>query len=125
MILHIVVGKPVLIKSNKVLDFASYVNGMELSGVLIYPFAIIRNDLDKEREKRIKKHESLHADQAMYITPIIWYTWYIIEYLYNRTVNNLSHKKAYKNISFELEAHAHQSDEDYEISLFSWLKTKK
>lgn len=66
-------------------------------------------------------HEAIHSAQMKEMLYIFFYLWYVIEYVirrWNNTANN-----AYKKISFEREAYANESDEDYlkERRRFNWI----
>lgn len=57
-------------------------------------------------------HEKIHIAQAKELWWIGFYILYILNYLLN-LVRYRNHKKAYRNICFEIEAYKHQNDLGY------------
>ena len=59
-------------------------------------------------------HERIHASQMKELLYILFYAWYVIEWIV-RLIQYRDTREAYRNISFEREAYANQGD-------FSYLK---
>ena len=78
-------------------------------GVTIWPFIFIKEDV--YYKDTLIRHERIHFRQAIEMLVIPFYLWYIIEYCFRRRRN--SHWDAYRNISFEKEANANESDPDF------------
>lgn len=94
-----------------------------------------------ELSEKTKVHETIHAMQWTEVTiaslllfallswlispwwmlasPLVYYVWYIVEWLLR-----LPSGDAYRSISFEKEAYAHDNDEKYLFNreLFAWLR---
>lgn len=54
-------------------------------------------------------HESIHTEQMKELLYLLFYIWYIIEWLIRLFLKG----NAYRNISFEREAYANENDADY------------
>ena len=63
------------------------------------------------------RHEHIHTRQQRELLWLGFYLWYILEYLYNIIIYR-NRWKAYRNIRFEREAYAHESD-------FYYLKKRR
>lgn len=74
----------------------------------------------KITEKTIN-HESIHTAQMREMLYILFYVFYILEWLIKLFRYG---RKAYENISFEREAYAYQSDYDYlhRRRHYTWLR---
>lgn len=90
---------------NKLIPFKGFI-AMNLFG-----FLFVRKELkDKLRDDVIR---SIHTTQMKELLYIGFYIWYIIEWLIRVLfVYPFSHK-AYKMISFEVEAYKYEDDENY------------
>ncbi len=86
------------------------------SAITIYPFILIRNEVDKLNTTLIN-HEKIHLKQQVELLIIGFFLWYILEFCLN-FIRYKSWIKAYKNISFEKEAYQHEANLNY-------LKTRK
>ena len=58
------------------------------------------------------RHESIHIRQQKEMLVLFFFLWYAVEWLV-RFIIYRNTKTAYKNISFEREAYAHQFDTEY------------
>lgn len=58
------------------------------------------------------RHERIHTRQMLELLIIPFYVWYIAEWLV-RLLQTRHFLNAYKRISFEREAYAHQTEADY------------
>lgn len=86
-----------------------------VEGMAIFPFILVKNT--RAKSKVLLNHECIHLIQQLETGLVLFYLWYLLEYLI-RLICYLSHEKAYFRISFEKEAYIHESDTDY-------LKTRK
>lgn len=60
------------------------------------------------------RHESIHIRQEAEMIYVVFWFWYLIEYLLIRMVQyKFNANKAYRNISLEREAYANQDNGDY------------
>jgi hypothetical protein len=81
------------------------------TGIVIWPFVIVRNKRLKE-DPVFMNHERIHLRQQLEMLVIPFYIWYVMEY----TIRLIKYKNsydAYKYLSFEREAYAHEKDLDY------------
>ncbi|MBQ0074665.1 MAG: hypothetical protein KBT34_10770 [Prevotella sp.] len=78
----------------------------------VYPFLFTRRGVGYTADDL--NHEEIHARQQKEMLLLFFYLWYLIEWLI-RLIQYRNAHKAYRNISFEREAYAFQSDELYLI----------
>lgn len=83
--------------------------------ITIWPFIII--DKNYKGDFVLINHEKIHVKQQLELFWLPFFIWYFIEFFF-RFLQYRNWHKAYLNISFEREAHQHESDFDY-------LKTRK
>ena len=87
-------------------------------GLTIFPFVFLKNKKLKEDAKLIN-HESIHLKQQLELLILPLYVWYIIEFLL-RLCYYKNWYLAYKNISFEREANANESNSKYMYQRGFW-----
>lgn len=88
---------------NKVVPFGKRFYAINLFGVLFSKGPC---------DARIINHEKIHTAQMREMLYIIFYIAYVLEWLV-RLIINRSQYEAYRNISFEREAYAHENDMSY------------
>lgn len=66
-------------------------------------------------------HEAIHTAQMKEMLYLVFYMWYIIEYIIRRWNNTA--EEAYKKISFEREAYANENNKNYlaERKMYNWI----
>lgn len=91
------------------------------NGMALFPFILVKEPKSKF-DVVIIRHEIIHLRQQMELLVLPFYIFYLINYLYNRTIFN-NHHEAYLNIVFEREAYANDMFSDYlkHRKLFSWI----
>lgn len=94
---------------NNVIPFKGFA-AINLFGILF-----VRNGV--KITDRLINHESIHTKQMKELGYILFYIWYLIEWLINLWIYNNSFT-AYRNIRFEKEAYENERNLDY-------LKTRK
>lgn len=89
-------------------------------GITLFPFILVRKD--KVSDKLIR-HEKIHLRQQMEMLVIPFYVVYLLEYII-KIFKHGSHRKAYRNISFEREAYANERNKKYlaNRNFWSWIK---
>ena len=80
-----------------------------VEGMALFPFVLFRTGSPTER---LRNHEAIHLRQQLELGIVLFYVWYILEYLYRR-IQYPNHYAAYRAISFEQEAFLHEADVDY------------
>ena len=80
-------------------------------GVALWPFIIVKKANLKE-DKFFINHEKIHLKQQLEMLLILFYVWYLLEYLL-RLIQYKDFNQAYRNISFEREAYTNEKDLDY------------
>lgn len=106
---------------NDIIPFKGF-KAMNICGILFVRSSANLSNIDLN-------HEKIHSKQILEMLVVFYYLWYVFEWLFRVlfTKDRFS-KKAYKNISFEQEAHINQKDLDY-IKLkrepYAWFKYLK
>ncbi|MGI4751981.1 MAG: hypothetical protein ACRYFB_15210 [Janthinobacterium lividum] len=98
------------------------VPSLRANGMALFPFILVK--LEKSRFDEVMiRHEIIHLRQQLELLVIPFYFFYLLNYLYNRTIYS-DHHEAYMNIVFEREAYANDDLPDYlkHRKLFSWWK---
>ena len=92
------------------------------NGMTIWPFVIARKKRYKEDPTFIN-HEKIHLRQQAEMLVLPFYIWYSLEFLF-RIFQYQNRHTAYRNISFEREAYAHEKDRNYlkQRSFWGFLK---
>lgn len=80
-------------------------------GVALWPFIILKKANLKE-DKIFINHEKIHLKQQLEMLLILFYVWYVLEFLL-RLIQFKNSREAYLNISFEREAYTNEKDLDY------------
>jgi len=80
-------------------------------GLTIFPFVFVKYRLDKENLVFIN-HERIHLRQQLELLIIPFFIWYTLEF-FMRLIQFKNFDLAYRNISFEREAYANESDLEY------------
>ncbi len=86
--------------------FIKYFTSKDTIGVTIFPFIILKSKLDKQIETLVF-HERIHIRQQLEMLIVLFYIWYLIEFLIKWIIYKDS-KLAYRNISFEREAYVNE-----------------
>lgn len=84
--------------------------------ITLYPFVFVSSKADQDNPVLVN-HENIHLRQQRELLVIPFYLCYLLEYGIGR-LKGKSHFQAYRQISFEQEAYAHEGD-------FKYLKTRK
>ncbi len=85
--------------------------GKKFVGMALWPFILLKK-AELKKDVVFLNHEKIHLRQQLELLIIPFYLWYVAEYLL-RLVQYRNKHKAYRNISFEREAYAHEKDLDY------------
>jgi len=92
-----------------------------ISGITLFPFVIL-SDRSLKKSKRTLNHEQIHIRQQLELLVLFFYVVYLVEF----GIGMIMYKNkyiAYKNISFEKEAYAHDHDLNYlkKRRLWAWM----
>jgi len=87
-------------------------------GITLYPFIIVR-ERQLMQHPVLLNHERIHLRQQAELLILPFYIWYVTEYLIRLSMYR-SRKQAYRNISFEREAYANESNAGYIIHRPFW-----
>ena len=87
-------------------------------GLTIFPFVIIKHRSDQNNSV-LMNHEKIHLRQQLELLFLPFFIWYLLEYIF-RLFQYKNHNLAYRNISFEREAYANESDLNYMQGRLLW-----
>ncbi|WP_437920930.1 hypothetical protein [Sphingobacterium sp. LRF_L2] len=88
--------------------WTAFFSGKNAVAVTIFPFIFVIDERLSKDEKLIN-HENIHIRQAIELGVILFYVWYLFEFLIH-FLRCWDFKRAYLQISFEKEAYRHQED---------------
>jgi hypothetical protein len=113
----------IVIRSDKILKGLSWF--INVKAITIYPFIIIKENVNGYDFKRTMSHEKIHYNQQESLLIIPFYILYGIEYIYR--ILKHGKKDAYRNISFERECYKNETDFNYHYTRcsFGWIKHLK
>ncbi|SFB89677.1 hypothetical protein SAMN04487907_1011083 [Zunongwangia mangrovi] len=99
-----------------------HILGKNFIAVTIWPVIFVK-DADYMQDEMLLNHEKIHLRQQLELLVVFFYIFYAAEFIF-RWIKYKNAMTAYRNISFEVEAYAHEKDEDYLRSrkAFSFLK---
>lgn len=80
-----------------------------VEGMTLWPFVLVRRP---QPNRFLINHERIHLRQQLELGLVVFYVWYLLEYLYRR-FQYRDHYLAYRNISFEREAFTNDSNLTY------------
>lgn len=111
-----------------ILIVAKYLIPKGYSGLAAFPFVLVKKEGYKENRIFIN-HEKIHLRQQLELLIVPFFIWYSLEFLlrwYQYKDKNL----AYRNLSFEREAYANESNLEYlktrkYFSFLNYLHTKR
>ncbi|WP_426091038.1 hypothetical protein [Flavobacterium sp. DSR3-2] len=97
-------------------------------GLALFPFVFIKFSVDKENMVFLN-HEKIHLRQQLELLIVPFFIWYFIEY-FVRVAQYKNADLAYRNISFEREAYANESNLEFLkkrpfFSFFNYLFLEK
>jgi len=87
-------------------------------GLTIFPFIFIKNRNDQNNSVLLN-HEKIHLRQQQELLILPFFIWYFFEYIF-RLFQYMNHNLAYRNISFEREAYANESQFNYLKNRVFW-----
>ncbi|EID76175.1 hypothetical protein W5A_04494 [Imtechella halotolerans K1] len=88
-----------------------YIFSPRFSGLAFWPFIVVKNT-ELTKDSVVILHERIHLKQQAELLVLLFYIWYILEWLY-RSACHKSFYLGYKNISFEREAYTHETNSLY------------
>jgi hypothetical protein len=89
-----------------------FLNLFGIRGIVLYPFILFA---PKNPDVELLQHELIHWGQIKSVGFFSFYGIYLKEYFAGRA-RGLSHNEAYREISFEQEAYAHQGKTHYIVT---------
>lgn len=100
--------------------FVLTVSVLWVEGMALFPFILSRR---KSPGETFLNHECIHLRQQLEMGVMLFYLWYLAEYLV-RVIEFKNHTEAYYNISFEREAYSNENNMDYltDRKFWSFLK---
>lgn len=79
----------------------------------IWPLVIVRNDKKAKFTKTVERHEMTHAAQQKEMMIIFFYLLYAVEWIVKLPLCRFDSDRAYRSVSLEQEAYAHQYETVY------------
>lgn len=98
--------------------FFKYFTRSFATAIALFPFIIVRKSELKDKPELVF-HERIHLRQQLELGIIVFYVWYVTEFLIRFAVTR-SFGKAYRNICFEREAYSNESNYSYLINRKCW-----
>lgn len=89
--------------------FVIHVAKLGPDGMALFPFILVRQP---NPSPTLLNHERIHLRQQLELGVLLFYLWYVLEYLFRR-FQYRDHYTAYRNISFEREAYGHDKNLTY------------
>jgi hypothetical protein len=96
--------------------FVVRVSFLWVEGMALFPFVLVKN---RRPHWILLNHERIHLRQQLEMGFILFYVWYLVEYLFH-WFRCRNHHHAYRAISFEREAFGHETSPDYLYSRSGW-----
>lgn len=90
---------------------AKYLIPKGYSGMALFPFIVLKEKRDVSNNVMLQ-HEKIHLRQQMELLILPFFIWYGIEY-FIRILQYKNKNLAYRNISFEREAYANESQKGF------------
>lgn len=91
--------------------------------ITLCPLGIFYRSVEISNDQATRNHEFIHWKQQREMLCLLFYLWYLIEYLI-RLIRFMDHQKAYRSIGFEQEAKMYERNPDYLSGRkhFHWLR---
>lgn len=105
-----------------ILVTATLLKNTKIIAITLFPFILLRSR-DLRQDVLLLNHERIHLRQQAELLLIFFYVWYVMEY-FLRLLKTRNRFLAYKMISFEREAFAHEHDPDYLAKRRFWAFLK-
>lgn len=101
---------------------AKYLIPKGYRGLTAFPFVFVKYKIDKENVVFVN-HERIHLRQQLELLVLPFFVLYVLEY-FVRLIQYKNKDLAYRNISFEREAYANESNTNYlkKKQFFSFTK---
>lgn len=91
--------------------------------ITLFPVGIFYRSEGIRDDQTTRNHELIHWEQQREMLGLLFYLWYLLEYLC-KLIRFMNHQKAYRGIGFEQEAKRHDRDAGYlsRRKPFRWLR---
>ena len=99
-----------------------YILAKRFDGIVLWPFIFVKRQALK-RNPVFMNHERIHIKQQLELFVILFFLFYIVEYIV-RLLQYRDSRKAYHHISFEKEAYVNEEDLDYIQNRSFWAFLK-
>lgn len=91
---------------NSILPFPGYI------AINLFGMVFVRRKYEGKEPKNMLRHEAIHTAQMRELGFILFYVLYFFEWFF-RLCWYMNFDRAYRNLSFEVEAYAHEADLEY------------
>ena len=98
------------------------------AAITFFPFIFVNPNTsaweNPANRKYLINHERIHLTQQLEMLVVLFYVWYVLEYLFRLVQYKGNKRLAYRNISFEREAYSNDRNIEYRKTRkpFSWVK---
>jgi hypothetical protein len=91
--------------------------------ITLFPLGIFYRSKEHRDNEIIRNHELIHWKQQKEMLCLLFYLWYLVEYLI-KLIRFMDHRKAYRGIGFEREAKKYEIDAEYlsKRKTFHWIR---
>lgn len=91
--------------------------------ITLFPLGIFYRSREDRDNETIRTHELIHWIQQKEVLCLLFYLWYLVEYLI-KLIRFMDHQKAYRGIGFEQEAKKFERDAAYlsKRKPFHWIR---
>jgi hypothetical protein len=91
--------------------------------ITLFPFGIFYRSAEVRADPETRNHELIHWEQQKEMLCLLFYLWYLVEYLF-KLIRFMNHRKAYRGIGFEQEAKKYERAPEYltRRKHFHWIR---
>ena len=79
----------------------------------VFPFIFVRKSAQARFTPKVERHETTHALQQLECLWVVFFLWYLLEWLIKIPFCHFNFHRAYRSISFEQEAYLWEQDAYY------------
>ncbi len=102
--------------------FHKYITFPGTRAITLWPLIILRDESSRQDQILIR-HEQIHLRQQLEMLIILFYLWYVTEFLIRLLRSRHAHA-SYLSLAMEREAYDHEADPDYLQTrrLYAWSR---
>ncbi len=113
VLLQVFKPRNLVLKENRMRVYYILPRNSKIQAMAFWPVILANHGLKQAKvSERMMNHERIHHRQQLELFILPFYVWYVLEWVF-RWIYYKDRKRAYREISFEREAYAHDGDEKY------------